>query len=71
MTKTKEALKRSMTAYKGSVTKQINNCRALQADSNTSHAEFQASLNTLQRRFDSYEKSYHKYVEAVTESERE
>ena len=71
MTKTKEALKRSMTAYKGSVTKQINNCRALQADSNTSHAEFQASLNTLQRRFDSYEESYHKYLEAVIETESE
>ena len=61
----------SMAAHKGSVTKQMNNCRTLQADSNTSHAEFQASLKTLQRRFDSYEESYHKYLEAVIETEEE
>ena len=71
MTKTKEALKRSMGVHKGSVTKQMNNCRTLQADSNTSHAEFQASLDTLQRRFDSYEESYHKYLEAVIKTEEE
>ena len=71
MTKAKEALKRSMTAHKGSVTKQMINCRTLQEDSNTSHAEFQASLNTLQRRFDSYEESYHKYLEVVIETEEE
>ena len=60
-----------MTAHKGSVTKQMINCRTLQADSNTSHAEFQASLNTLQRKFDSHEESYHKYLEAVIETEEE
>ena len=71
MSKTKEALRRSMSAYKGSVTKQMHNCQTLQADSNTSHAEFQASLSTLQRRFNSYEESYHRYLEAVIESESE